>query len=38
VLELVITPIEGGEPSFDIVDLDDVTPAQKLLRQAWLHL
>ncbi|PRQ02551.1 M61 glycyl aminopeptidase [Enhygromyxa salina] len=38
VLELSIDPIEGGDERFEIVDLDDVTPQQTLLRRDWLGL
>jgi predicted metalloprotease with PDZ domain len=35
-LSLAITPIIGGDPKFEIVDLDEVTPEQTRLREAWL--
>jgi predicted metalloprotease with PDZ domain len=37
-LTLSITPIEGGETRYEIVELDDVTPEQLALRKRWLGL
>ncbi|KIG15139.1 hypothetical protein DB30_05839 [Enhygromyxa salina] len=38
VLDLKVTPIEGGDPSFQIVELANVSPEQLLLRNEWLGL
>jgi len=35
---LTITPIEHGEPRLQIVELDDVSAEQSLLRREWLGL
>ncbi|NVB40727.1 M61 family metallopeptidase [Pseudenhygromyxa sp. WMMC2535] len=37
-LELEIVPVKGGEPRFEIVDLDVVSAEQLRLRRAWLGL
>jgi predicted metalloprotease with PDZ domain len=36
-LKLAITPEIGGDPKFEIVDLDTVSPEQTRLRAAWLE-
>ena len=36
-LTLNITPIVGGDPKFEIVDVDVVSPEQARLRAAWLE-
>jgi len=38
VIALKIVPIVGGDPKFEIVDLEAVSPEQLALRRAWLGL
>src|SRR5690606_2918068 len=38
VVELSITPIVGGDPKFEIVELEQVSAEQLLLRREWLGL
>jgi predicted metalloprotease with PDZ domain len=38
VLELEVEPIEGGDERFEIVELDEVSAEQALLRKEWLGL
>lgn len=37
VVDLTIVPIVSGDPKFEIVDLDDVSAEQSLLRREWLE-
>ena len=37
-IELEVVPVEGGPERFEIVELDDVSAEQMVLRRAWLGL
>jgi predicted metalloprotease with PDZ domain len=38
VIDLKVTPVLGGDPVFELVELDDVSAQQRQLRRDWLGL